>query len=248
MITICVGNPGSGKTVSAVRDMMLSQRPTYSNIKTMSVPNNHMINHEMIIKKDLIKTIKKKDGSLEPQYKLSLNVEYWQGLEKPIDIVLDEAHTIMNPRRSMSKINIIITDWLALIRRAVGSQGSNQGHLYLITQLPGRIDVIARDMATQIRHHTCYYVKSCEKCNVSWREHTDIPEPQITCPKCYEPDLTISDHSILIHYFSSMNNYYYWVDAGQKTYYRKSIIRNVQDYFPLYDTLSWENLMSEAYL
>lgn len=248
MITICVGNPGSGKTVSAVRDMMISKRPTYSNIKTMNVPNNHMINHEMIIKKDLIKTITKRDGSTEPVYKLSLNVDYWQKLKKPLDVVLDEAHTIMNPRRSMSKINIIITDWLALIRRAVGSQGSNQGHLYLITQLPGRIDVIARDMATQIRHHTCHYIKSCDKCRVSWKEHTDIPEPQITCPKCYEPNLTISGHTILIHYFTGMTSYYDWIEGGHKSYYRRSLIHDVGKYFALYDTLSWENLMSEAYL
>ena len=52
MIRISLGNVGSGKTVSEVREIFINKfhRKTYSNIKTKL---NHQINltHDMIIKK-----------------------------------------------------------------------------------------------------------------------------------------------------------------------------------------------------
>ena len=72
----------------------------YSNIIT-KIKSNIQISPEMIIKKDLVdyKT-RKTTGKKEAIYKHSLNVEYWKSIKDPINVVLDEAHSILNARRS----------------------------------------------------------------------------------------------------------------------------------------------------
>ena len=149
MIKIILGNVGSGKTALAVREMFVNKlnRKTYSNIITKNLKNVVPITPRMIIKEEIV-TYKKnrKTGKEEPVYKHTLNVKFWKDIKEPINVVLDEAHSIINARRSMSKINIIVTDWIALIRRVLGQSESGYGELVLISQLANRIDVIAREM------------------------------------------------------------------------------------------------------
>ena len=189
MIRISAGNLGSGKTANEVREMYLnSQHIQYvSNINT-SMQHQQNINSKMILKQELVKTIKKRDGSSENIYQNTLNADYWKKLSKstnkPLSVVLDEAHSIINSRKSMSKVNIVINDWLALLRRVLGADSSGRGELVLITQLPNRIDIIARDMANQIRYHVCHYIKSCGKCLTYWAENSESPEPVRICPQC----------------------------------------------------------------
>ena len=167
MIRISIGNVGSGKTASEVREMALNKarRTYYSNINTKTIKNNVLIDPSMIVDKELVGEKKNKiTNVVEPVYKFKVNLEFWKGIKEPINVIIDEAHSILNSRRSMSKINILITDWLALIRRVLGQTESGEGELVFITQLPRRIDSLARDMATQIRYHLCHYVKTCKKC------------------------------------------------------------------------------------
>lgn len=182
MIRISLGNVGSGKTASEVRELYLRKDhiTTYSNIKT-SVKGAKLLTHDMILKKEQVSTKKTKQGETAV-YDFKVNVDFWQKVEKPLRIVLDEAHSITNARRSFSKINVVMNDWLSLIRRVVGQSESSQGEVVFITQLPNRIDSVIRDMATQIRYHLCHFHKRCLRCGSYWKENSDMPETLEQCP------------------------------------------------------------------
>lgn len=248
MIRISLGNVGSGKTASEVREMMLnaSRRTTYTNVKT-KIKHGRLLEPSMIIKKEQVDTIKKKSGEVQPVFDYKLNVEYWKSIKEPINVVLDEAHSIMNSRRAMSKTNVIITDWLALIRRVLGQSESGYGELVFITQLPNRIDVIAREMAHQVRYHVCHFQKTCKKCGTTWRENSEMPESIWICPSCGDDRLRKHSHQIEVWHFSSMKEFEMWREFGQKNFYKHYLINDIEKYFPLYDTLQWDNLFGEYY-
>ena len=243
MKIICLGNPGSGKTASVVREIFLNKRKTYSNIKTKGISHNVLISPSMIIEKVLVG--QKKNGDAIFEHKL--NMEFWKSIEEPIDIVLDEAHTILNARRSMSKINIIVTDWLALIRRVLGSGDAGEGTLYLISQLHNRVDIIAREMATQIRHHRAHYTKKCRKCQMKWTETSDTPDQIFKCFRCGSFDIVRYGFFIEIRFFSNMQLYEVWKNTGGDTFYKHTMIKDIEQVFPYYDTMQWENMFSEFY-
>jgi len=249
MIIICLGNPGSGKTATIVREMALNTtgRLTYSNIKTRNIKGNSLIDPSMIINKDMVSTKKKRNGEEEPVYEYKLNTEFWKDIKEPIDVILDEAHAIINARRAMNKVNVIVTDWLALIRRVLGQSDSGYGRLVLISQLHNRIDIIAREMATQVRFHRCHYVKTCKKCGVSWQENSDNPEPIWQCPRCASFGIKKHSHVVEVWHFANMTSYIGWKEYGMNTYHKHYLIHDIEDYFPLYDTLQWDNLFSEYY-
>ena len=249
MIRISLGNPGSGKTVSEVREIFLNKahRKTFSNIITKKISTNNLIKSSMIVNKNVVDTRKKRDGSVENVYELKLNVDYWKDIKEPINVVLDEAHSIINARRSMSKVNIIVSDWLALIRRVLGTSDSGYGEMVFITQLHNRIDIIAREMATQIRYHKCHYKKKCNKCSYTWQEDSDQPEPRWSCPYCNSPSIKKYNHIIEVWHFDSMDAYIAWKDYNSRSYYRHYLINDIEKYFPLYDTLQWENMFSDLY-
>lgn len=240
---------GSGKTASIVREIYLNQnrRLTYSNIKTKKIKHNKLISGKMIISKTIKDYKKKKTGENEPVYELSLNVDYWKSIKEPINVVLDEAHTIVNARRSMSKVNQITTEWLALIRRVLGSSDSGYGELTLISQLPNRIDIIAREMATKIKWHLCHYVKVCKKCEFKWQENSDVPEPAWNCLKCRSHYIFKCNHIIEVWHFRDMNHFLAWKQFGERSYHSHYFINDIEKYFPLYNTLSWDNMFSEFY-
>lgn len=248
MIRISLGNVGSGKTVCEVREMFLNKanRKTYSNIKT-KLKNQVDINAKMIIKETITDYKKKKDGTTEPIVKHELNREFWQQLKEPINVVLDEAHAIINARRAMSKINIITSDWLALIRRVLGSSESGYGELVFITQIPRRLDVIAREMATQVRYHVCHYRKTCDTCWATWVENSELPEQIHRCPICRSWKIKKHQHQIEIWHFEGMDGFNAWKNFKMDTYYKHYYIKNIEKYFPLYNFLSWDNMFSEFY-
>jgi len=225
--------------------------PYYSNIITKL---KHQINikPEMIIKEEKVGEKKNRSGKLEPVIKHSLNHEYWKKVKKPINVALDEAHAIINSRRSMSKINIIVTDWLALIRRVLGSSEAGYGELTLITQLPGRLDTIARDMATEVRFHRCHYKKRCKHCNFAWNENNDMVEKRQQCPACGCFKLVKYNHVIEVWKFANMGKFKMWEagfigEKGRRPYHRHYFIYDIETYFPLYDTEQWDNLFTEYY-
>jgi len=253
MIRISLGNPGSGKTANEVRELFLNKtrRTTYTNIKMNKpkiTPHVKLLNMDMILNKELVNTVKKKGtGEERPIYDLKLNLNFWQNINEPINVVLDEAHTILNSRRSTSKVNIIMGDWLALIRRVLGSTESGMGELVFITQLHNRIDVIAREMALQVRFHICHFIKTCDSCKYSWRENSETAEPERVCPACNHHIIYKHSHQIQIWHFKGMEEYINWKMLGIKSYHACYMVTDIEKYFPLYNTLQWDNMFSEYY-
>lgn len=250
MIHLYLGKLGSGKTLHCVRNMYETAQiiETYSNIKTKKIKNNHIISPEMIVKREIVDHKKKRDGTTEPVYKMKLNTEFWQQLaDKPLNVILDEVHSVFSSRRSMSKMNVLMSDWLALLRRVLGSREGYYGNLIMISQLNRRIDVIGREMASSIVYHIGHYKKQCRKCSATWRENSEMPEPHWQCPKCNYPYLRKYDHAIQVIHFETFDHFEAWRDMGQRSFFKQYILLNVEKYFPMYNTMQWDNLFSEYY-
>jgi len=248
MIKIFLGLPGSGKTASAVRMILKNPDITYySNIITKKLKNNIVITKDMIIKETPIlkddKTPKVKDH--EPVMKLSVNKDYWENLDKSkrYNLILDEAHTIMNPRRSMSRQNQIIMQFLAMIRRVLGASESSQGDLILITQLSRGLEIYAREMSTKVFYHRCHYHKRCKRCLRTYYENNEFPDILERCRFCKSPNLEKINMKIEILEFIGLDALDAWKISGAKTYYKRYIVKNIEEVFPLYNTLQWDNLI-----
>ena len=242
MIIIYSGGVGSGKTVCAVRDIVndKTKRHVFANITTIDIPNVTTLTRDMIFLKTFDEKTKKDS--------FCLNVEFWkQAREKhtAITVVLDEAHTIINARRSVSRINKVMGDFLALLRRILGNDSKGYGNLILISQLPRKIDVLARDSATLVVYHICHYTKRCLDCGHQWNEHNEIPEPLFNCPKCDSDNMQRENHIIERYYFQNVDQYNAWRDFGVKKYFKREIVDDVENYFKFYDTLQWDNLITD---
>lgn len=247
-IKLYLGLPGSGKTACAVREMVLdrTRRQKFSNIVTSNVPTNTVITPSMLIKRTVIPP---ESGRGKSKVVLKCNAEYWMEQRRKfeaMDIIIDEAHTMFNARRSMSKINAVMTDFLALIRRMIGSNDSGSGELILITQLDRRIDIIARESATNVRWHVCHYIKKCSSCGHSHRENNETPEPLWACPKCGWTMKKVQ-HCIEVMHFRNMQQFTLWREMGMKTYHRRYYVRDIERYFGFYDTLQMSHLLTEDF-
>lgn len=243
MIEIILGNIGSGKTASIVREIVQrnDNKTTFSNIVMKKVKHNIEINRNMII----LTTQDPKNPKKEKQV---LNVEFWKEAVrtyKAINVVIDEAHTILNARRGMSKQSEIVLDFVALLRRVIGGSSEGYGKLTLITQLDRRIDVITREMATRVKFCRCHYEVYCRDCHSSIVEHNETPEKIHKCPFCDSFHVTQQNHVIEVWCFSSMEKYERFMFWNMKTYYKHYYITDIETYFPYYDTLQWDNLISE---
>jgi predicted Zn-ribbon and HTH transcriptional regulator len=242
MIEIVLGNIGSGKTASVVRDIVRNRdgKTTFSNIIMKDVSHNIQINRDMIVQ-----TV---PDPLNPKKQIEkLNDVFWQNVVKQyksINVVIDEAHTILNARRGMSKQNIIMSDFMALLRRVIGGASEGYGKLTLITQLDRRIDVIAREMATRITFCRCHYEKKCNECGTIWNECNDMPEKLHRCYQCDSLNITQQTFVIEIFLFANIEQYEKFMFWGVKTFYSHYYITDIETYFPYYDTLQWDNLIS----
>lgn len=248
MIRIVLGLPGSGKTASTVRDLVRnpSTRKTYTNIDVKRLKNAVKITPDMLIKKEVKKV--KRDGTSEYDYKF--NREFWQSViekEGSINVVIDEAHIYFNPRRSMSKLNIIMSDFLAMLRRILGSSDGGGGELILITQLPRRIDVIAREMATKVQHCICYYDKHCLTCGFTWAETNETSDQSWKCLRCNSERVKKEHIEIHVREFRNMNAFDLWIEYGARQYYARYTITDIESYFDYYNTLQWDDLFTEFF-
>lgn len=250
MIRIFLGNIGSGKTVSAVREMYMNigKMKTYTNIRPkVKMDNVKLIKADMIIEKNEVDIkVNRRTGEEKPVYEMKLNKKYWQSINEPINVTLDEVHNMMNARRFMSRQNEIMTNWLSMIRRVLGSS-DREGDLTLITQLPNRIDTIARQMATHVRYHVCHYTKRCLKCGTVWNESSESPEQMKVCVNCGNHRIVRENHRIEVWCFRSMDMFIAWRDFRMSSFYNHYLIPDVEQYFPMYDTLQWENLFEDVY-
>jgi len=244
-----LGNIGSGKTLSAVKEMVdnIGGITYYTNIKPKKkklTPWIKNIKPTMIVKKELLRM--KKTG--EAVFDFKLNTEFWRDdAQKPCTVVLDEFHSIMNPRRSMSKINIIVGDFIALLRRVIGEDPMIEGDLIIITQIGRRVESIVRDMAHLVKYHICHYTKYCNDCQLSWGENSEMPEKIKVCPSCGCNNLVKTDHAIEVFCFAGWNSFESWKEWGMNSYYKRYLINDGENYFSFYDTLQWDDMISELY-
>jgi len=238
MIRIILGNVGSGKTASTVRWMKgRTDRTIVTNIDVKGKEFKHCIK----LKPEMI--IKEKDD----KGKLALNVDFWKNLvkvKKKIIVVIDEAHTFFNPRRSMSKLNVIMTDFLALLRRVLGSTDSG-GELVLITQLSRRLDVVAKEMATYVQFCVHHYVTECKKCGYKWKETNEQPIKAYECPMCNSYKIEKIKNIIEVYEFRNTDDYQRFEDYGDKCYFRRYYIKDIRKIFGNYNTLQWDDMLSQ---
>jgi hypothetical protein len=259
LIRINLGNVGSGKTLSMVREMYLNPQNTYyTNITpTVHFPNLKIIKGSDIILKE---EVGEKQRTKEKIYKYSLNTEFWKAQPKPLTVVIDEAHTLINSRRSMSKINIILSDFLSLIRRITNSPLA-EGELVVITQFLGRVDVNIREMASQVRYHREHYVRRCyvhgilrNKYTGQFWENSDFPKDKKMdfCPYCGKGMIKCNQLIEVWHFggdaaVSAEENFYYWKFKKEKRFYDHYYIRDGYKYWNMYSTFQWDNMFSEFY-
>jgi len=152
MIIIITGAIGSGKTLSVVKEIVDRGNKAFTNFELYNTPYNRLKYTHLFTKED-------EDDKKE---KIKLNFQFWKDQKGGFDIYLDEFHNVMSSRRSMSKKNVILSDWLSQIRKILGQTEKN--NLYLITQKLKRIDVNSRDLAHQ-----------CIKCHKQCFENVKIP-------------------------------------------------------------------------
>jgi hypothetical protein len=246
MISLYLVSIGSGKTACAVREISqrVNHQKVYSNIVLkgkLATKNFKVLDDYMIF--SVVQD--KKTGKLMPD---KLNIDYWkQQINEPVTIVLDELHNLINARKTKSKINVIMTDFLALLRRVIGSLDKGTGELIGITQLPRRLDVVFREMATNVKYHICYYKKTCKKCGLTWAESSETPETKYICPRCKSPKLDKHTHIIEVFSFRNIRDCEYWLEFGKPTYYKHHFIYDIEKYFKYYDTYSFDNLISKYY-
>jgi len=242
MIKLYLGNVGSGKTACAVREMMLNKKHIhyYTNISTTKKhPHIHKITAENLIKKEITYgKLGKKNVSL------SFNKEFWINIPKPISIVIDEAHIFLNPRRSMSKLSQIMLDFVSLARR-FSESSTHQGDLIFITQLGNRVDYIIREMSHHVVTHVCFFTSECMKCGLSWNENSNLAEPIELCPSCGHYRINKKNHKIVQTHYASIGHYENARDFGSKTYYRRMQVNDIQETFGKYDSLQWDDLISD---
>lgn len=246
MISVYLGNVGSGKTACAVREIM--QRIEVQEIYTNITPTEELKNKNFITLKDEMIFTTKYDKKKDMEMPDKVNVEFWKKkFDKPATVVLDEVHNIMNARKSGSKINVVMTDFLALLRRVLGSRAKGEGELILITQLERRLDPVARDMATNVKYHICHYIKQCLDCKKRWRETSESPETKYKCPNCKSPKLIKTNHKIEVFSFRTIKDFQAWFEFSEIRYYSHKFITDIHKIFGLYNTYSWDNLISKYY-
>lgn len=141
MIIILVGGIGSGKTLTAVKEVVDRQQKIYTNFELFNIPHERLKYSQIF---DKVETVNSRGDVKET---MKVNYNYWNSQTKKggFDIYLDEFHNIMGSRRSSSKRNVLLSDWLSQIRKILGQ--SELHNLYLITQKLRRIDINSRDLA-----------------------------------------------------------------------------------------------------
>lgn len=146
MIIAFIGNVGSGKTVSMVKSIVDYKGVAYTNFNLKDCDYTRLKFEDLIILKN-----EKKD----------VNWKKWdeiRGKHKYFSIFLDEVDELINARASMTKRNMLLSRWVAQIRKILKDNPDN--HLFISTQTPRKIDVNFRDLT-----HIVVRCKKIEKGN-----------------------------------------------------------------------------------
>ena len=105
MIKIIVGGIGMGKTLTAVKEIVDRNQPAFSNFDLYGITHERLKYSHLF---DITADDKGKET-------MKLNFDFWNKQTKKggFDIYLDEFHNVMSSRRSMSKKNVLMSDWLS---------------------------------------------------------------------------------------------------------------------------------------
>ena len=256
------GKPGSGKTLWTVRKMVTSPgTPKLSNIITKGLSHVKRLELANFIDRKQIGQMK----TGKPIYEIKFNAPFWKALKRPVDVILDEAHSIVDSRSCTTKQNKIIAgEFVALIRKLLGS-AKGQGNLYILSQEPRKVDVrIRRDMQ-RFQYHVGYCKAVCTRClkelsvlsqsrkfNIQKAlvkmgamkdESSEDPEPMETCAYCNGHDIHRFDHYMEVARFTSEDAMIEWLyTRDQRIPYHHEMIGNLDKYFDFYDTYQIDNL------
>lgn len=140
MIIIYLGGIGSGKTISAVRDIY--NHP--DNFPYTGFALKKMKHHRLIFD-DIIISDVNKSGKKVP---VDVNWNFWKTAReehKNFSIYLDEAHNIISSRSSMSRRNKLMSNWISQIRKILYTSPKN--HIHIISQTYRRLDINFRELA-----------------------------------------------------------------------------------------------------
>ena len=146
MIIVLLGGIGSGKTLSAVKEIVDNKQFVLTNFKLKNVKNYHRIKISDIVLKD-------------DKGKYTVNWAFWEDMRKKhksYSIYLDEIHNVIHSRRSMSRMNISMSKWISQIRKVLADNPQN--HLYIISQTKRKIDVDFRDLTQIVIDCTAYNI------------------------------------------------------------------------------------------
>lgn len=232
MIRIILGNIGSGKTLTTVKEIMNSPFIVYSNVGVKH-PNLIRLKFSHIIADKQIGETK----SGKPIMKKVVNWNYWREAikkHKYFHVYIDELHNIMPSRLSMSKQNIVMAQWVAQIRKVTGS--SEMVDLVVVSQELQRIDVTIRDLASELMF--CQKIEKLPFVKTQVLENRKLKWKKL--PKTY----------VLHNYFlgdGNVSRYWQWRDMEKKTYdYRTYFYAN--PFMKYYDTYELVEFGESEYL
>jgi len=148
LIKIGIGGIGSGKSLSATKDICHTSNHSFCNW-TLKLPNVTRLKREMIMEDIAIGS--GRDGS--PKFKKRVNWKFWEEAKQKhgnFSIYIDEIHNVANSRRAMSTWNVNFSTWITQIRKIL--QGHKHSHLVCMAQRIESIDPVIRDLANEITH------------------------------------------------------------------------------------------------
>jgi len=245
MIKLIIGGIGSGKSVTAVKEICDRKNHVFTNFD-IKADNIIRLKTEHIIQES-------ENEKNEKKIDKTINWDFWNdyiNTHGAFDIVIDEAHNVMHSRRAMSKWNILFTTWLSQIRKILGSNENN--HLYLVTQRLKGIDLAGRDLCHEIIYVSKFYVTNDGK-----MIKTDAPDsiPNLrymnTRIKTYNgykhkllPQVFIMKHHFLGEY--SVDKFEAFLDNGRTFDYRTMFLAN--PYFQFYNSYELINFGESVYI
>ena len=240
-IMLYMGYLGSGKTLSAVRNAAFSPMNTYTNIKVKRQITTTLITKHQILKEEVTK--EKKDGTKE--YGYSVNFDYWELQKKKhrngFNIVIDEAHSIIDARTSMSKINRAAKKWASSLRKIISCR-DGVGDVTFVSQLPRGVDVWVKELCNQYRWHEYFSKRQCKYCKTIYLFSSSSEEPQERCPSCDMGSFNELGSKMIVYRFKTIEDVEAYINFGAKTYYVADVINNPSYFYKYYDTYQIENL------
>lgn len=234
MIRVFLGNLGSGKSVYAVREIVNdeSDRMHYSNMVLKKVGNFVHIRPEHVIKKSMV----------GKKIHFDLNLEYWNQQKKPLNVLWDEVHLTASSRQSMSKVNIVLSRFLAMARRITGFDKRGYGHFTFIAQKERTVDVNIKELCNEIFYFVSHWVVRCEGCGTRLAVNSERQQVE-RCIRCGSWKIVKEDLNIEVFVFNNWEKFYRWEQKIKGRWYvKRYIITDIEQYFRYYDTLQTSDI------